>query len=121
MDQPKPKPNTHPAIMDLVMEDFKARDQLGKERYGTRLQPFNGRDSLRDLYEEILDSAAYIRDEIYRRGLVKDVVEYIKVEVEECEKDGEDPTYISWGEQNGILITANQAKAIISYFEGEER
>jgi hypothetical protein len=64
-EQPKPKPNTHQAVMDLVMEDFKARDQLGKERYGTRLQPFNGRNGLRDAYEEALDLAIYLRQVIF--------------------------------------------------------
>lgn len=121
MDQPKPKPNNQPAIMDLVIEDFKARDQLGKERYRTRLQPFNGRDSLRDLYEEILDSAAYIRDEIYRRESVKEVIAWLKKGVEESERLDENPDLASYAQCVGVLITANQAKAIISYFEGGRR
>lgn len=42
-----------------LVEDMKARDRLGRERYGTPLQPHNGRDALRDLYEEVLDAIAY--------------------------------------------------------------
>lgn len=42
-----------------LRRDMEARDRLGRERYGTPLQPHNGRDALRDLYEEILDAIAY--------------------------------------------------------------
>ena len=39
----------------------------GISRYGTGLQPFNGRDALRDLYEELLDAACDIRQAIAER------------------------------------------------------
>ena len=64
-DQPLPVPNAHPAIQDLVLADIEARRELGIQRYGTPLQPFNGRDSLRDAYEEALDLAIYLRQLIY--------------------------------------------------------
>ena len=35
------------------------RRKIGIERYNTVLQPFNGRDCVRDLLEEQLDSLAY--------------------------------------------------------------
>lgn len=66
-EQPTPVPNDNPAVWDLVVADMKARDRLGERRYGTRLQAHNGRDSLRDLYEEILDSAVYARTLLYER------------------------------------------------------
>jgi len=40
---------------------------MGKERYGTRLQPFNGRDPFIDAYQEVLDLAVYLRQAIYER------------------------------------------------------
>jgi hypothetical protein len=43
------------------MKDMIARDLLGQERYGVRLHPFNGRDSLLDLTEELLDAIVYLR------------------------------------------------------------
>jgi hypothetical protein len=64
-DQPLPTPNGHPAIQDLVLTDIEARRTLGIQRYGTALQPFNGRNSLRDAYEEALDLAIYLRQLIY--------------------------------------------------------
>lgn len=64
-DQPLPTPNDRPVIQDLVVADIQTRRELGVKRYGTALQPFNGRNSLQDLYEEILDAANYVRQVIY--------------------------------------------------------
>lgn len=61
VEQPTPVINKHPAVWTLVMEDMAMRDKIGKERYGVALQPHNGRDSLRDLMEELLDATVYTR------------------------------------------------------------
>jgi hypothetical protein len=37
---------------------------MGATKYGTRLQPFNGRDSMRDAYEESMDLVVYLRNAI---------------------------------------------------------
>lgn len=66
-EQPAPTPNQHPAVWPLVMVDMATRDQTGRARYGTPLQPHNGRDTLRDAYEEALDLAVYLRAAIYER------------------------------------------------------
>lgn len=67
MDQPIPTTNDRPAVWDLVMADMRSRDEVGQQRYGTRLQPHNGRDVLIDLYQELLDAAVYTRQAIYER------------------------------------------------------
>lgn len=41
-----------------------ARDEFGKKKYGTPLQPFNGRDSLQDSLEEVADLVVYLRTAI---------------------------------------------------------
>ncbi len=66
-EQPPPSQNELPAVWDLVLQDMAARDKLGQERYGTRLQPHNGRDMLRDALEEALDMVVYLRGAIYER------------------------------------------------------
>jgi hypothetical protein len=66
-DQPAPITNSLPAVWDLVIADMQARDQVGRERYGTPLQPFNGRDALVDAYQEALDLAVYLRQAIAER------------------------------------------------------
>lgn len=64
-DQPDPIANDAPSAHDLVIQDMLQRKQFGLEKYGTLLQPGNGRKTLRDAYEEILDLAAYLRVAIY--------------------------------------------------------
>jgi hypothetical protein len=48
-------------IVESVAEDFRARIQLGIERYGHPLQTHNGRDALRDTRDELLDAAHYLK------------------------------------------------------------
>lgn len=66
-DQPLPTVNDLPDIQSMVIDDITARRQVGIERYGTALQAHNGRDMLRDLYEELIDAAIYIRGVIEER------------------------------------------------------
>lgn len=66
-DQAPPKPNELPAIQDLVMKDLAERKAVGIKRYGTALQPHNGRDALLDAYEEAQDLCMYLRQAIYER------------------------------------------------------
>lgn len=66
-DQPPPKANDMPPVWDLVMADMTERDQVGRARYGTPLQPHNGRDALKDAYQEALDLAVYLRQALYER------------------------------------------------------
>lgn len=65
--QPAPQQNDLPAVWDLVIGDMQARDYVGLGRYGTRLQPHNGRDALVDAYQEALDLTVYLRQAIFER------------------------------------------------------
>lgn len=49
------------SIQEVVIEDLQARMKLGEERYGHKLYPHDGRDSLLDLYEELCDALFYTR------------------------------------------------------------
>lgn len=71
-DQPLPVPNAGPAIHDLVAEDIAGRKQLGTQRYGTPLQPHNGRVALRDAYEEALDLTCYLKQVMVERDSLGD-------------------------------------------------
>ena len=66
-DQSAPTESAHPAVWPMVIMDMMERDRIGRERYGTPLKPFNGRDALVDAYQELLDAAVYIRAAIYER------------------------------------------------------
>lgn len=65
--QPSPTPSAGPNCWDLVIADMRERDQFGRAKYGTPLQPFNGRDPLVDAYQEVLDLAVYLRQAIEER------------------------------------------------------
>ena len=66
-EQPAPVANDNRAVWFCVIQDMQDRDQLGRKRYGVPLQAFNGRDMLRDAYEEALDLCCYLRGVIYER------------------------------------------------------
>lgn len=65
--QPDPIPNEFPNLWDLVVIDMLQRDQIGARKYGVHLQAFNGRDALKDAYQEALDLAVYLRQAIFER------------------------------------------------------
>ena len=48
-------------ITDMVVKDLRGREALGQAKYGRPLLPNDGRDSLKDLYEELLDAVQYLR------------------------------------------------------------
>ena len=66
-EQELPRLNGKPSIRSLVEADLKAREAKGVRKYGVPLQAGNGRDALRDLYEELLDAAMYCRQAIAER------------------------------------------------------
>ena len=45
---------------DATKADMLARDALGRERYGTPLHVWNGRDAAIDAYQECLDLRVYL-------------------------------------------------------------
>jgi hypothetical protein len=65
--QPEPQHNDRPAVWDIVINDMVERGIMGVKKYGTPLQPFNGRDALIDAYQEALDLCVYLRQAIFER------------------------------------------------------
>lgn len=66
--QPMPIHNDGPSMHDLVREDLLERKAFGLRKYGTTLQAHNGRDPLKDLYDELLDAVVYTRQLIAERS-----------------------------------------------------
>lgn len=66
-EQQMPVPNDSPSVQGMVRADLETRERIGIQRYGTALQPNNGRDALRDAYEEALDLSCYLRQAIEER------------------------------------------------------
>lgn len=62
--EPKPVPNASKPIYELVIHDIEERARIGREKYGTHLQAFNGRRPLQDAYQEAMDLTQYLRQAI---------------------------------------------------------
>lgn len=46
-------------LINRINSEIPKRREVGIQRYGTALQPFNGRSSTRDLWEELADASTY--------------------------------------------------------------
>lgn len=89
-EQNEPVKNEYPFVWDIVVEELKRssptnpnqkmaldfflidihrRDQTGLKKYGTRLQPFNGRNATQDAYEEQTDAVVYLRSAIFEHDV----------------------------------------------------
>lgn len=104
--QPKPKKNQLKPIWELVIEDMKKRDEFGRKKHKTPLQPFNGRSALIDAYQEALDLVVYLRQAIEEKNindkcyaivdlnepftdeLIKDLEKYYRVKIIRKKRDG---------------------------------
>lgn len=78
VDQPPPTGDGTP-IWDLVVDDMRERDNLGRQRYNTPLKSWNGRDALVDAYQEVLDLAVYMRQEIEERKSIQQICDHISL------------------------------------------
>lgn len=63
MEQPKPTPGKE-SVTEAVIADLRQREQKGIVTYGRSLETFNGRNALRDAYEECLDLAQYLKQKM---------------------------------------------------------
>lgn len=72
--EPKPQTNSNPHVADVVAADIlarglpigmafdvMARKAAGMAKYGTALQPCNGRNNVNDLYQELVDAVKYAK------------------------------------------------------------
>jgi hypothetical protein len=62
--EPPPADGEGDPIWELVIADMRARDEFGRQKYGKPLRAHDGRSSLVDAYQEVLDLAVYLRKAI---------------------------------------------------------
>ena len=63
-----PEPNGEGDIVyTQVIEDIKERADMGRDDYGTYLRTFDGRPTLVDLYQELIDVLMYTKKELMER------------------------------------------------------
>ncbi len=73
-DQILPTTNDFSDVQSQVIADIESRRQVGISRYGTALQPFNGRKTLLDAYEEALDLTIYLRSLLTMQEAQRDLL-----------------------------------------------
>jgi hypothetical protein len=82
--EPSPVPNDSPSMHDLVIADIQSRKDFGLAKYGSILQAFNGRDGLKDAYEEVIDLIVYLRQKLEEEKL-RNQVRWTWQDLDRCE------------------------------------
>jgi hypothetical protein len=68
LPQPQPIINNYPTVQDAVIEDLiitQKRAATSKYQATKGLQPFNGRNSFVDVYQELLDGCVYMKSILF--------------------------------------------------------
>lgn len=79
--EPPPTPNDSTPIVDLVVADLQERKRQGIAKYGVPLQAHNGRRPMVDAYQEVLDLACYVRQELEERAVQNPTIEALTEDV----------------------------------------
>jgi hypothetical protein len=66
-DQPLPEPGKLP-VQEIMIRAIGERREHGKRKYGRALETHNGRDALKDAWEEALDLFTYLTQMRLERG-----------------------------------------------------
>lgn len=98
MDQPPPTPNKNPSVWLNVIQDMFGRNAIGIERYGTPLQPFNGRNSIQDIYEELLDACVYMKQKMIEDAAIRKFL--LRIENSDSEFASEAATLLGLDSEN---------------------
>jgi hypothetical protein len=88
-----PVANGTTPVWELVIADMRDRDNFGREKYGTPLQAFNGRNPVVDAYQEILDLAVYLRQHIEEQAAMKKRIEQLEGRLRALGIDPDEPTH----------------------------
>jgi hypothetical protein len=56
-------------IIDIMVQKLEEREKIGIERYGTSLMTHNGRDSFKDLLDELYDALQYALQNMLERNV----------------------------------------------------
>jgi len=75
--EPNPIVNEEKPVWAQVMMDMQERNDRGVKEYGTPLQPFNGRNALKDMYQEDLDRTVYLKQHLIEQESERLIIEEI--------------------------------------------
>ena len=121
VDQPPPSGDGQP-VWELVIDDMRERDNLGRQRYNTPLRAWNGRDALVDAYQEVLDLAVYMRQELEERKSIQEICNHVALipGAEDCTPQNLLETLGEVEERIHMLEAANSAlRKRVTEFQNE--
>lgn len=72
-------------ITDMIKVDLDFRNAKGYETYGKPLTAFNGRKSMQDMFEELLDAVQYAKQNLIEIEAVIDILDAALVHIFNCE------------------------------------
>jgi hypothetical protein len=78
----QPAASKGPAIWPMVIKDMCDRHEAGCAKYATPLRAHNGRRPLIDAYQELLDLAVYLRQEIVEREQLQAELGLLRQQIE---------------------------------------
>jgi len=73
--------NRNESITLAVIKDLKEREQFGALKYGKFLTPHSNENMMQHLYEELLDAALYIKNEMTIRKRQEEVNKQIPLDI----------------------------------------
>lgn len=76
-EQNPPQPSEGDMWLEVIKE-MQDRREMGIAKYGQPVQPFNGRKPLVDAFQEVLDLAVYLRQEIAEREKLQAEIDRLK-------------------------------------------
>lgn len=118
--QPPPAPGRGSVVDDLVTF-LRSRREFGRRKYGTELQPFNGRDAYLDALQELIDLFAYLHQaQLERTALEQELADArLQVSVARAERDAARANLEQAREDLGAEIAAvHQLKAELRAIRG---
>lgn len=60
-------------VFAALHRDIEERERKGRETYGGAMRTFDGRDTLQDVYEEVLDAAAYLKKRLMEEAVMASI------------------------------------------------
>lgn len=84
--EPPPLDSNYPIIHEQLIKLIQDRLEFGIQKYGKPLRAFDGRRSLFDALDELIDGAVYTLKEIEERQVLDAQIEKLKSRIKELEK-----------------------------------
>jgi len=81
------------SVVDDLVAMLHSRREFGRAKYGTELQPFNGRDAYLDALQELVDLFQYLHQAQMERAKLEADIAKLREEISGLREELVDETY----------------------------